>query len=215
MRVRHGVYTGLHADFTSHDSCVTRGGIGGVGSTPPISMEGASTLATLLGAATLFLLVVTGLLVGGCGYSLRGTLPSHIKTVAVPVFANRTPEPAVEGPLTRAVVEAFSTNGRLKVVAPDDADAILDGEVTGYVLSSIAFDPRANVREYRLTVTLNLRFRDMKRNEVLFEQSGVQERADFQVVGVVADTISREEIALRLAAVDIARAIVTLAVERF
>ncbi|MBI2207130.1 MAG: LptE family protein [Candidatus Rokubacteria bacterium] len=174
-------------------------------------MEGASTLATLLGAATLFFLLVTG----GCGYSLRGTLPSHIKTVAVPVLVNRTPEPAVEGLLTRAIVEAFSTNGRLKIVSPEDADAILDGEVTGYALDSIAFDPAANVRQYRLTVTLNLRFRDMKRNEVLFQQSGVQERADFQVLGAVADTISREESALRLAAVDIARAIVTLAVERF
>jgi outer membrane lipopolysaccharide assembly protein LptE/RlpB len=161
--------------------------------------------------------VLAGVALGlaGCGYSLRGTLPSHIRTVAVPIFANRTPEPAVEGLLTRAVVEAFSTNGRLKVVSPEDADAVLDGEVTGYTLDSIAFDPRANVRQYRLTVTLNLRFRDVKRNEVLFEQTGLQERSDFQVPGAVSDTISREEGALRLAAVDIARAIVTLAVERF
>jgi outer membrane lipopolysaccharide assembly protein LptE/RlpB len=40
------------------------------------------------------------LLLAGCGYSLRGTLPDHIRTVAVPVFANRTAEPAVENPRT-------------------------------------------------------------------------------------------------------------------
>lgn len=161
------------------------------------------------------LAAITLLALGGCGYTVGGSLPSHIKTVAVPIFANRTTEPAVEGLLTRAIVEAFATNGRLKVVSPADADAILDGEVIGYALNSIAFDPDANVRLYRLVVTLNLRFRDVRRNEVLFEQRGFQERADFQVVALVAETISREEGALRGAAVDIARTVVNLAIERF
>lgn len=155
------------------------------------------------------------LVAGGCGYSLRGQLPSHIKTVGVPIFVNRTSEPAVEGLLTRAIVEAFSTNGKLKVVKPEDADSILEGEVVGYTIDSIAFDPRANVRQYRLTVTLNLKFRDVRRNTMLFEQANFQERSDFQVLSVVAETISREESALRLAAVDIARTVVNLAVERF
>ena len=63
----------------------------------------------------------------GCGYSFRGTLPDHIRTVAVPVFTNKTAEPAVATFLTSAVVEAFSSNGRLRVVRPEEADAILDG----------------------------------------------------------------------------------------
>jgi outer membrane lipopolysaccharide assembly protein LptE/RlpB len=160
-------------------------------------------------------LAVLAVALGGCGYSMRGQLPPHIKTVGVPIFLNRTTEPAVEGLLTRAIVEAFSTNGRLRVVRPEEADAILEGEVTGYTIDSIAFDPRANIRQYRLTVTLNLRFRDVKNNQMLFQQVSFQERADFQVVSAVADTISREENALRLAAVDIARTVVNLAVERF
>src|SRR5207249_95402 len=101
---------------------------------------------------------------GGCGYSLRGNLPGHIKTVSVPVFKNRTSEPGVENFLTSAVVEAFSTNGRLKVVGTGQADSLLEGEVTGYQVQSIAFDPRATVQQYRLVVTLNLRFRDLKRD---------------------------------------------------
>ena len=40
-------------------------------------------------------LLVTVTMLGGCGYSLRGNLPSHLKTVAVPTFANRTQEPGV------------------------------------------------------------------------------------------------------------------------
>ena len=153
-------------------------------------------------------------LLGGCGYSLRGNLPGHIKTVAVPVFANRTAEPAVENMLTRAVVDAFSTDGRLRVVKPEEADALLEGEVVGYDIQSIAFDSRANIRQYRLVVTLNLKFKDVRNNALLFERTGLQEKADFRVLGVVAQNISREESALRLAAIDIARAVVSLAVER-
>jgi outer membrane lipopolysaccharide assembly protein LptE/RlpB len=151
----------------------------------------------------------------GCGYSLRGALPEHIRTVAVPVFGNRTAEPAIENFLTRAVVDAFVTSGRLRVVRPEEADAILEGEIVGYQLDSLSFDPRANVREYRLTVTLNLRFKDVRRDVMLWSQEGVQEKADFRVPAAVAVTITREEAALRSAAVDIGRAIVNLAVDRF
>ena len=45
------------------------------------------------------------LVLAGCGYSLRGSLPAHIRSVAVPVFANKTQQPAVENFLTRAVVD--------------------------------------------------------------------------------------------------------------
>jgi outer membrane lipopolysaccharide assembly protein LptE/RlpB len=151
----------------------------------------------------------------GCGYSFRGNLPDHIKTVAVPVFTNKTAEPAVATFLTSAVVEALSSNGRLRVVKPEDADAILDGEVVGYNVQSIAFDNQANVRQYRLVVTMNLRLRDVRRSSILFEQQGLKEKADFQVLGAVSQTISAEEGAVRTAALEIGRAIVSLTIDRF
>ena len=159
--------------------------------------------------------LLLGAVLGGCGSTVHGTLPSHINTVAVPIFRNHTAEPAIEGFITRAVVEAFSTNGRLKVVGSDRADAILDGEIVGFNVASIAFDRNANVRQYRLVVTINLQMRDVRRNTVLFQQSAVREQADFRVQGTVSQTISREETALQAAAVDIGRAIVSLAITRF
>jgi outer membrane lipopolysaccharide assembly protein LptE/RlpB len=170
------------------------------------------TVRRVVGALLAVLVVAPA---GGCGYSLTGTLPPHIKTIAVPIFQNRTREPAVEGLITRAVVEAFATNGRLRVVGASEADAILDGEITGYNVHSIAFDREANVRQYRLVVTVNLRMRDQRRNTVLFQRADVREQADFRVAGPVSQTISREETALRQAATDIGRAIMSFAVERF
>ena len=164
-----------------------------------------------------FFVVLLGLaaLAGACGYSVRGHLPADVRTIAIPVLGNKTTKPAVETEMTRALADAFTTDGRLRVVSRAQADSVLEGEVTGYELISIAFDPRANVRLYRLVVTMNVRLRDVRRNTLLFEQYGFSEKADFRVLGAVSETIAREEIALRAAAVDIARAVVALAIERF
>jgi hypothetical protein len=163
----------------------------------------------------LFTLLLAGLSVAGCGYTVRGHLPADVRTVAIPVLGNRTTKPAVETEMTRALADAFATDGRLKLASRDIADSILEGEVTGYELVSIAFDPLANVRLYRLVVTMNVRFRDVRRNTLLYEQYGLTEKADFRVLGAVSETIGREEIALRAATADIARAVVALAIERF
>jgi outer membrane lipopolysaccharide assembly protein LptE/RlpB len=153
--------------------------------------------------------------VAGCGYSFRGTLPEHIQTVAVPIFVNKTGEPKLGSVLTNGVLEAFSTNGRLRVVRREDADAVLEGEVIGYSVASISYDSNANVRQYRLTVTMNLKLLDMKKSGVLFEEHNLREKADFQVQNAVSQTISVEETALRTAATEIGRAIVSLTVTRF
>ena len=158
------------------------------------------------------LLLVVGF--AGCGYSFRGNLPDHIKTVGVPIFQNKTSEPGVESLLTSAVIDAFASNGRLRVVKQEEADAILTGEVVGYGVLSIAYDNLANVRQYRLIVTMNLRLRDVKKNETLFEQQGLKEFADFQVLGAVSQTIGAEEGAVRTAATQVARSIVSLTVDR-
>jgi len=157
----------------------------------------------------------TVLVAAACGYSFRGSLPDHIQTIAVPVFGNQTAEPAVENTITRAIVEAFSTNGRLRVVTPDRADSILEGEITGYELQSIAFDAAANVRQYRLVITMNLRFRDVRENKMVFQRIGFRDYADFRVPGPVSETLVREEAALRVAAVEIGRHVVSLALDRF
>jgi hypothetical protein len=161
------------------------------------------------------LIVLTALLIGGCGYSTKGNLPGHIKSVAVPTFKNKTQEPGVESTVTAAVVNAFTTSGKLRVVTVDRADSVLDGEVVGYDLQTVSVDNRINVRQYRLVVTVNLQFRDVRQGEMLFRQDNFQERADFAVPFEVSKTLGLEEGAVRNAAVEIGRRIVNLVVDRF
>lgn len=164
------------------------------------------------------LLAVTlaaGLLASGCGYSLRGNLPKHLQTVAVPVFQNRTLVPAVENFMTTAVLNAFMTNGRLRVVGVNEADAILDGEITSYSLQAISYDAAANVTQYRLTLTLNLAFRDVRQNRVLLQRRGYSDRVDFAIPGTVAETIAAAETALQRVSTEIARTVVSFVIEQF
>ncbi len=161
----------------------------------------------------LFLLSV---LVGGCGYSLGGNLPPHVKTVAVPIFKNLTQQPAIENVITAAVVNAFANGGRLKVVPVAEADSVLEGEIVGYTVESIAFNSSINAQEFRLRVRLNIQFRDVRQNTMLWRQEGLEERSDFRVGGQVSQTISLErEGAANQAALDIGRKIVSLALDRF
>ncbi len=152
---------------------------------------------------------------GGCGYSLRGNLPDHLKTVSVPLFRNRTTEAGAESTITAAVVNAFTSSGRLRVVSLDQADSVLDGEITGYLVQSLTYDSKLNLRSYRLTVTMNVRFRDLRRSEMLWQQDGLVEDVSFDVAGQVSDTISREEGAVKQAALEIGRKLVNHAVDRF
>jgi hypothetical protein len=154
-------------------------------------------------------------LVAGCGYTIGGNLPPHVKTVAVPIFRNRTQEPAIESVITSAVVNAFVSSGRLKVVPVEQADSLLDGEIIGYAVDSIAFDQGINAQVFRLRVTLNVQFRDLRDNTMLWRQDNLQERADFRVASQVSQTITFEEGAARQAAVDIGRRVVSLALDRF
>ena len=161
-------------------------------------------------------LLVLALLVGGCGYTMGGNLPPHIKTIAVPMFRNLTQQPTIEDVMTQAVVSAFANTGRLKVVSLAQADSILEGEVVEYNVESIAFDTSINAQVYRLRVRLNIQFRDVRNNTMLWKQDGLEERSDFRAWGDVAQTISQERIgASNQAAVEIGRRIVSLALDRF
>jgi outer membrane lipopolysaccharide assembly protein LptE/RlpB len=170
-------------------------------------------MSRLLTRAFLAVLVLWS--VAGCGYTLQGDLPSHLKTVSVPVFKNRSNEAGAESTITAGVINAFTTNGRLRVVPLDKADSVLEGEIISYDVQSLTYDSKLNLRSYRLTVIMDVRFRDLKKSELLWQQNGLTEQVAFDVAGQVSDTISREEGAVKQAALEIGRQVVNRAVDRF
>jgi outer membrane lipopolysaccharide assembly protein LptE/RlpB len=153
---------------------------------------------------------------GGCGYSLRTSMPPGIKSIHVPVLENKTAEPGIEDFITQALTQAVVQSGRVRIAAnAREADASLEGSIVEYRLTSLSFDRGANVTSYRLIIALALTFKDLKQDKIIWKQDRIEERADFQVAGQVTQTLAREEQAVQRAAVDVARAIVSFAFEGF
>src|SRR5262245_55617522 len=70
--------------------------------------------------------------VSGCAYTVSGVLPSHLKTLAVPVFANKTVEFRLADDVTEAITNAFIADRRLRIGRERDADAVLRGSIVTY-----------------------------------------------------------------------------------
>jgi hypothetical protein len=166
--------------------------------------------------ALLLVPLAASLAFGGCGYSLRTSLPPGIRVVHVPVLVNKTAEPGIEDFITQALTQAVVQGARVRIAAnAQQADATLEGSIVEYRLMGLSFDRSSNVTSYRLIIALDLTFKDLKQNRILWKQDRIEERADFQVAGQVTQTLARENVAVQRAAVDVARAIVSFAFEGF
>ena len=166
--------------------------------------------------AVLLAPLAASLVLDGCGYSLRTSMPPGIKSIHVPVLENKTAEPGIEDFITQALTQAVVQSGRVRIAAQRPGGGRhprgVDRRVSADVLS---FDSSANVTSYRLIIGLALTFKDLKQNKVIWKQDRIEERADFLVAGQVTQTIAREQVAVQRAAVDVARAIVSFAFEGF
>ena len=68
----------------------------------------------------------------GCAYRAGSTLPAGIRTVSIPVLANKTRAQGLDGEVTSALVAEFQTEGALRPVAAEVADCTLRGSVVSY-----------------------------------------------------------------------------------
>lgn len=126
--------------------------------------------------AGLILLFMTCLIVSSCGYHFTpvgGIVPENAKTIAIPVFINGTYEPLIDTEVTRAVVNEFLTDGRLRVVGPEAADIVLKGTVTKFEITPTSYTADTYVQSYNISIGVNITVEDAKAHKVLLKDSGV------------------------------------------
>lgn len=166
------------------------------------------------------ILSVSLLLISGCGYTLvgQGNLPDYIKTIAIPIFVNKTPEEGVEEIITQAVIEQFVKGGKVRLVSEENADAVLKGTITAYKSDDVAsYDENNEVASYKLKITVNIELTDMINDEILWQTQGLVEDQDFDggpLVNITQET-ENEDRALRELAEELAQRIRTLSTEGF
>jgi outer membrane lipopolysaccharide assembly protein LptE/RlpB len=123
-----------------------------------------------------FFLLALLLLLSSCGYrftSVGGLVPEDTKTIAIPAFINDTAEPYVDVEMTKAVVNEFLTDGRLKVVSAETADLVLKGKVTKFVMTPSAYTIDNYVQAYTVSIGLNVTVEDVKTHKTLLQDTGI------------------------------------------
>ena len=107
----------------------------------------------------------------GCGpYSFSGSsIPSHIKSVAIPIFENETAEFGIKEKVTDALLENFISENILKISDKKNADSIISGTILKITDVPFTFDENEIVQEYRVTIYLNLVWRDQVKDSDLFD----------------------------------------------
>jgi hypothetical protein len=134
------------------------------------------------------------LLLSSCAYSFSSGLPPHVKSVAVPLFANETNEFGVAEEVTDRLVAALVRDGTLRVVADEnESDSVILGTVRAYAEEPFSYDSAEQVDQYIIRITVEVRFRDRVRDEVLWESSRVFASATYPNEGPAKRTEGLEE----------------------
>lgn len=116
---------------------------------------------------------IIGFIVTGCGvYSFTGsTLPPHIKTVAIPLFEDRTTEFGIDQLLTDALTEEITDDNTLKIANPREADALISGTIMSVKDRTGQYDTNESASDYRVTISVKVQFEDVKKRKVLWEDT--------------------------------------------
>ncbi|HLQ66250.1 MAG TPA: LptE family protein [Candidatus Limnocylindrales bacterium] len=130
------------------------------------------------------LVPLVALLAGGCGYTLSSVLPPHIKTLAVPVFANSTVEFGIADDVTRALQDAFLADRRLKIVGERQADSVLRGTVLAYKNQPFSYTREEKPTQYEIILTVRLLFRDLVKARDVWKEDAFTVRSTYNVVPV-------------------------------
>lgn len=125
-----------------------------------------------------------------------GHIQSGIKSIAIPVFENKTMEPIIEEEITSAVIKEFLKDDRIQVVDRSQAELVLQGSVISYKESPISFDLNQNALEYRITVTTHLRLLQQSTHNILWERD-VTASAEYDVSSDIMSARATKLLALK------------------
>ncbi len=108
----------------------------------------------------------------GCGaYSFTGGSTGNAKTIQVNFFPNQAPlvEPSLSQRFTQDLQDLFTRQTNLTLVNAG-GDLRFEGEIVGYRISPITATANQTAAQNRLTVSVNVRFTNVLKEEDDFEQ---------------------------------------------
>jgi outer membrane lipopolysaccharide assembly protein LptE/RlpB len=170
-------------------------------------------------AAIAVLLATIVAVTPGCGYHLAGranTLPPEVRSIGIPIFVNRTNRPELEQRVTEAVIDEFSTRGRLRILAGEEgADAVLRGTLYTYTTMPVVLNEQGRARRYEILITADVTLTQAATDRVLWENDHFLFKRQYEVPETSIAYVDREIIAIDEVAGDFASTVVTSILEGF
>ncbi len=110
-----------------------------------------------------------------CGpYSFSPGGTSSFKTVAVPLFEDRTSEFGVKEQITDAIIAQFNRDNTLKIADRRTAESVVVGTLLKVEERAGAFNRDENVQEIRVYITVDLKYEDAKKRRAIWEEQMTQ-----------------------------------------
>jgi hypothetical protein len=145
--------------------------------------------------AWLALVCVAGLFVSGCGYTWSengnsfsaqsagasgSVYRTNVKTVAIPIFANKTFYRGLEFNLSKAVVTQLEGRTPYRVAPKESADTLLTGEIINVQVHNISRSPsNALPQEQLLVINVNFVWKDLRTGQIYTERRGFEQSAPY------------------------------------
>lgn len=124
---------------------------------------------------TVYLLVagfVISVFLSHCAYySFSGSLPPHLKTVAVPLFDDQTAEFGLKEELTDALIEQFTKDNSLRITDRGAADVLVEGVISNIYDQAGGYDRNETVEEMKVICRVKVKCTDMVKRKVMWEES--------------------------------------------
>ena len=161
--------------------------------------------------------IILASLFSGCGYHLVGygsALPQHIRTIAIPVFKNTSPEPNIHRDITDSIRRAFITDGRLKLVGTKESDLLIRGILTDYQLRAVSFSGMDVAEEYIVRLGVQVEAYDRVKKKILLAQKFVTQW-DYKATSGVTGSESARFAALKEAYDDLGSRLISIIIEQF
>ena len=117
------------------------------------------------------------LLPSGCasdptvGYALQPPFSEDVRTVSVPIFANRTLNRDLQFELTDALIKEIEATTPWKVTSGRNADSILTGTITDVRLRQLSKSRRTGLTEEGVvSLTVDFEWRDLRTGRSIVER---------------------------------------------
>lgn len=167
----------------------------------------------------LLVLLAVAAACAGCGYHLAGhgsTLPPEVRSVGIPIFENRTSRPELEQRVTGAVIDEFSTRGRVRILPGEQgADAVLRGTLYTYTTTPVVLNEQGRARRYEILITARVVLMQAATDKILWEDDHFLFKRQYDVPETSVAFVDQEIIAIDDVATDFAKTIVTSILEGF